>query len=107
MSDSARLLQMLEPSVRPVAAPGPVRPPTRVPFEQRGFDDLLAEFGAANNTATPQSNPTGTPVAAKTEQTRTERPPSPLMDLGRVENASLRLLIAQRAAPTAQNLPAA
>ncbi len=97
MPDSARLLQMLEPAVRPVA---PVNAPVKAgkqPFEQRGFDDLLAEFNAHQEAAA------GTPVADVEGITPADPPRSPLADLGRIENASLRNLIAQGPRPAAQD----
>lgn len=113
---------MLEPAVRPVAVPGAVKPPGNPPFEQRPFEDLLAEanlteameaegaplaashMGAdpASPDVLPEPRDVGTPVAG------VERPPdplAPLADLGRIENVTLRNLIAQRSTDRATDAP--
>lgn len=95
MSEAARLLKMLEPAVRPVDAAGAAKPVGELPFEQRPFDDLLNEATASAKVEAPESNPSsdsGTPVA---EVQGAAGPLSLLSDLGRVENAGLRDLIAQ------------
>lgn len=103
MAHSARLLQMLEPAVRPVTAPGAPRKPATAPFEQRGFDDLLAEFSQTTND--------GTEVAEESSDKPAPPPRNPLAGISRIENASLRNLIAQQTQTNAQdttpNRPAA
>jgi len=108
MADSAALLRMLEPMVRPVQAPGAqlaggVRPGRGVsqgtPIEQRDFDSLLQE---ANDLA--KAEPTGDGSALQgTEDANGSSQKevgmhdalSALNQLDRVENASLRRLIEQ------------
>ncbi len=103
MSDSARLLQMLEPAARPVSAPGAVTRPAKQPFERQSFDQLLAAFGDGG-LGTTASN--GTPVAYEHSGEAQYKPSPPPLDLGGIENASLRRLIAQQHEPTAQVSPA-
>ncbi|MEM8495765.1 MAG: hypothetical protein AAF663_10305 [Planctomycetota bacterium] len=98
MGTSDDLLRALNPAVRPVGPATPTRGSTTpVPFEQQSFDELLTAFGQSQ----PQEQPTpnaGTPVA---ESTDAAEPPATL-DLTRIENASLRTLIAQRHEADAQ-----
>ncbi|MEM1098847.1 MAG: hypothetical protein AAGH92_08655, partial [Planctomycetota bacterium] len=84
--------------VRPVGPATPTRgSTTSVPFEQQSFDELLSAFGQSKPEAQPSTN-AGTPVA---ESTDAAKPPATL-DLTRIENASLRTLIAQRHPADAQ-----
>ena len=84
--DSARLLQMLEPTVRPgnsTSASGPQQ--GKPAFENRSFDDLLHEAKA------------GTTIETKTGETKPVET-NPLASLGgfeQVENATLRKVLAE------------
>ena len=95
------LLQMLEPAVRPVNAPkgAPTRS-SQPPFESRSFESLLHE---AQQTGTNpvlsksgQDAPAGPQVA---EATKPVDVLGPLSGLGTIENAALRQMMAQQAAP--------
>ncbi len=95
MSDALRLLRMLEPVVRPVGATGAARAPGSLPLDQQSFDELLAV--ASQSDALPGATlhkpiDAGTAVA---EVPRSLGLIAALADLGRIENASLRTLIAQ------------
>ena len=115
MSQGMNLLKMLEPAVRPVAAPGAAKPAAgRQPFEAQSFDSLLASIDEgpsvddplaadAASFTTPASDfadfadfdPDAgleTPAAAAGPG-----PLAPLADLGRIENPGLRAMLAQRA----------
>ncbi|MEX0655199.1 MAG: hypothetical protein WD534_13185 [Phycisphaeraceae bacterium] len=89
MADSGLLLRMLEPAVRPVAAPeGRSAPqPTDVPIEQRSFESLLSEArgGGAMGADEELSVP-----AAKAEPVNLL---GPLSQVGAIENTSLRALV--------------
>ena len=77
--DSANLLRLLEPAVRPQGATGPAT--TGKPeFERQSFEQLLADARSAQQ---------------PDESNQVDRPPATrLIDaLGRVENASLRALL--------------
>lgn len=104
MADSAALLRMLEPTVRPVQTPGPSKPPA-LPVEQRPFESLLAEAHQRDSTGAPSpADPGGSPGsptvpesadAAQAEASPSSRPLAPLHGLEQVENASLRQLMAR------------
>lgn len=84
--DPARLLQMLEPTVRPgnstqVSGPKQGKPA----FENRSFDDLLSEAKTNTTNETQAGN-------VKPEQVD---PLVALGGLGQVENAALRNVLAQ------------
>lgn len=84
--DPARLLQMLEPAVRPGASGAASGAQQSKPaFENRSFDDLLSE--AKSSTADEAKAGEATPA-----------PPNPLLAFGglaQVENAALREVLAQ------------
>ena len=83
--DPTRLLQMLEPTVRPGSQPVQgVAGQGRPAFEDRAFDDLLNE---AKANATEQVGGKQTP-----QQTN---PLAALSGMGQVENAALRSVLAQ------------
>jgi len=86
MNEGAALLRMLEPAVRPVPTGGGAPAASKAPFEQQSFESLLAAAEADG----------GGPADAA-EPNRPPPPPSPLSGLNRIENASLRELIAERA----------
>lgn len=110
MSDpGARLLQMLEPAVRPGQAsqreaPAQRRVEVPPPFEGRTFDDLLRAVEAEpprHAASSPEaSGPTTPPTTAPTASSAAP-PPDPLGPLRSVENASLSRLLARRSAPDA------
>ena len=103
MGTSDDLLRLLGSTVRPVGPVSPTRRANPVPFEQRGFDELLADF--TQEQTSPESAPTGTSLAEDASDTPEPKRIVPL-DLNRIENASLRKLIAQSHANTdAQILP--
>ena len=88
--DPTRLLQLLEPAVRPgnPSATGGIQQ-GKPAFEDRSFDDLLSE---AKTTATQTA--TSTTQAGEAEPT----PPAQffaLGGLGQIENAALRNVLAQ------------
>ncbi|MEM6551915.1 MAG: hypothetical protein AAF750_07285 [Planctomycetota bacterium] len=102
MSDPGQLLRMLEPAVRPVATPptGTSAKPVNTPFESQSFDQLLQQAGTnpSNTSNTEQAPPT-------TEAAKPTNTFQPLSGIDRIENQSLRDLIAN---PTHQpNKPAA
>ncbi len=99
MTTANELLRLLNPAVRPVGLGAPTARAAPKPFEQQGFDELLAELSQAPASAEPRED--GTAVATTSSAT----PRIPILDLTRIENASLRDLIAQRASPAAQDLP--
>lgn len=103
MGTSDDLLRLLDPAVRPVAPVSPVRKgATPVPFEQQSFDELLDAFGKPNaNLENQAAENAGTPVAKEHQTTQ----PAPTLDVSRIENASLRTMIAQRYSANAQQLP--
>ena len=89
MADSRMLLQMLEPTVRPVPTQGTPTGAPKLPVEQQSFDMLLQQ---AQQTAGDE------PMQA--EQAAASKPVSPLSELqglDRIENASLRSIIANAA----------
>lgn len=84
--DPSRLLQMLEPTVRPGSSTSVGGPQQGKPaFENRSFDELLSE---AKSSTTEQSQ------VGETKPTETN-PLSALAGLGQVENAALRNVLAQ------------
>jgi len=97
MSDSAQLLRMLEPAVRPVDPRGAGKArPSAQPFESRSFESLLGEAQRTDA----QANHAGPGQDASAEQAVAEATPKdtalgPLAGLGTIENATLRQLIAQ------------
>ncbi len=97
MTDSAALLRMLEPAVRPVATPAaPGSGGTRaaqLPLEQRNFESLLNEWQTTQQTEqTEQADAAAPPSRSKLDPLR------PLGQLGAIENASMRGLICQNPA---------
>lgn len=72
-----------------------------LPFEAQGFDSLLA---AAREGGPPQDLAVG-----QTDETNSPRPPGPLdalADFGRIDNPSLRELLAQQRSPAVSNATA-
>lgn len=83
MVDAARLLAMLEPTVRPAGVPGPAGSrgtDSKLPIEQRSFESLLEEAR--------KTEPMG--VAGKAEGKSTDKLLAALGQLGAVENAGAR-----------------
>ncbi|MEM1446478.1 MAG: hypothetical protein AAGF84_10505 [Planctomycetota bacterium] len=103
MGTSDDLLRALNPAVRPVGPGSPTRNASpSVPFEKQSFDELLHAFDPqAKPETNPQPSDAGTPVAENPDATKA----SAGLDFGRIENASLRTIIAQRQTPSAQDLP--
>jgi len=97
MSDSAQLLRMLEPAVRPVDQRGAGKArPSAEPFESRSFQSLLGEAQrthAEGNQAVPGQDASAEQAVA--EATPKDTALGPLAGLGTIENATLRQLIAQ------------
>lgn len=97
-TDPTRLLQMLEPAVRP----GPVTPNSRTdqgkaPFEARSFSDLLGDVtkhNASVDASTTQQDDAGAAPA------RTANGFSGLAGLGQIENATLRQLLTRSSQAT-------
>lgn len=90
MGRESDLLRMLEPAVRPGGLTASPRPTSR-PIEDKDFESLLAE-ATAGRTAESQPPPQDQPA----------RGPDPLRSLAgtdRIENASLRQLVAGAATP--------
>lgn len=96
MTQSADLLRLLEPAVRPVS---PVKPMSgaagvaegELPFESQDFDSLLASARDGVQTQREELEASPHATAAK--------PPGPLdalADFGRIENSGLRELLAQQ-----------
>jgi hypothetical protein len=84
--DPSRLLQMLEPTVRPgglASASGATQ--AKPAFEERSFDDLLKEAKATTGDGTQKSE------AAR----ETSNPLGGLAGVGQIENATLRSVLAQ------------
>ncbi len=87
--DPARLLQLLEPAVRPGAAATDYGQQAGVkPFESRSFQELLSEAGQPDQALKTPTDPAG-------EEARTHHP---LGGLERIENAALRGVLASAAA---------
>lgn len=95
MSNNADLLRLLEPTVRPIAQPTASPRVGNSPFEQQDFDSLLSSF----------QDPDFNPAPETGVATETQAPPQPgkhagplaeLADIGRIENSTLRNLLAQR-----------
>lgn len=91
---NADLLRLLEPTVRPIAQPTASPRVGNSPFEQQDFDSLLASF------EDPEFNPTPDGVSQDdAKPNKVGQQPGPLdalADLGRIENPTLRDLLAQR-----------
>lgn len=85
-TNSAHLLRMLEPAVRPVSTPERTGGSARLPVEARSFEDLLVEAQQENFTEEVD-------VSAKAE--KQPSPLGPLASVDTIENASLRSLIAK------------
>lgn len=104
MSDSAQLLRMLEPAVRPVdVSRGGASRPGAEPFESRSFEALLGEArdgGGMDATGPRQDAAAGEKVAEATGKVDAL---GPLSGLGTIENATLRQLMAQHGAGADQN----
>ncbi|MEM1211526.1 MAG: hypothetical protein AAGI68_04430 [Planctomycetota bacterium] len=101
MSDPGQLLRMLEPAVRPVSLPTTGSPPkpANTPFESQSFDQLLQQ--ATNPSTADKPAATASPDPATTADPPQPVPVStfqPLSGIDRIENQSLRNLIAQPAA---------
>lgn len=99
MSDpSTRLLQMLEPAVRPGQAGragGPAAPPQGdAPFEGKSFDELL------RTAADPE--PSEPQTAGDAARPDPAGPLDPLASLDRIENASLTRLLSDHGNRNAQ-----
>ncbi len=98
MADSAALLRMLEPTVRPISTPthGGAKSPQH-PVEKRSFDSLLEEAGHdMPNTTSPEAlSGADESEADGGTSFQASGPSSPLDQLSHVENASLRELIAR------------
>lgn len=100
MGISDDLLRALNPAVRPVGPVSPVPPTsTPTPFERKSFDELLDAFGKTSQTT--RTDDAGTPVA-KDHATRQTLTTPATLDFSRIENASLRTMIAQRDADAAE-----
>lgn len=89
MADSRLLLQMLEPAVRPVPTQGTPGAAPKLPVEQQSFDMLLQQAQQAAGDEQPASD-----TAATGKQVS---PLAPLQGLDRIENASLRSIVAKAA----------
>ena len=87
MGQESDLLRMLEPLVRPGAGHLPGPKAAREPFETRSFDSLLAEARGPDE---------GSGSAAKTLESGALEA---LARVDRIENASLRVLVAHGGAP--------
>ncbi len=97
MSDSAQLLRMLEPAVRPVdQGSGRAPRPVAEPFESRSFESLLGEARKPDGLS-PQEGLGQEARAGQGVAEATTKPPTlgPLAGLGTIENATLRQIIAQ------------
>ncbi|MGB0766200.1 MAG: hypothetical protein ACPGYV_00665 [Phycisphaeraceae bacterium] len=92
-----RLLQMLEPTVRPGSgAPTGSAPAEGKPaFEKRSFDDLLSEAKKANHTTSAEPSKADANAAGQTPATQQSHPLASLGGLGQVENAALRNVLEQ------------
>lgn len=89
--DPARLLQMLEPTVRPgIASAMGGSQQAKPAFENRAFDDLLSEAKATNAT-TAQADGIKSDEVTPTQVTQFFA----MGGLGQVENAALRNVLAQ------------
>lgn len=90
MNDSAALLRMLEPAVRPVpSAPGGSARAGQLPIEQRSFESLLADVQQTKGLETRDAG-------AATDAAEAAVKANPLGALGGVcsiENASLRAIV--------------
>ena len=101
MADSASLLRLLEPAVRPVDG-GKSAPSAKPSFDAEPFEDLLARADALMREAAGQTSKEGgeglvdpASDAAAGEQ-QPKGPLAPLADLSAIESASLRDMVAQR-----------
>lgn len=88
MADSAFLLRMLEPVVRPVPTTGPAADPRRLPLEQQSFESLLARAQAADESAHAAD-------AGDASSLAKPGPLGPLAEVDAIQNASLRTLLQQ------------
>jgi hypothetical protein len=85
MSRGVDLLKLLEPAVRPVLpAAGTTRSQGRAPFEQQDFAELMNFM----NETPPEE------AAAAAPPPKSADPLAELADLGRIENAGLRQMLA-------------
>ena len=110
MGTGIDLLRMLEPLVRPGGVGAPTGAKPTVPIEARSFDSLLDEArqlaAAGDGAVPPQGLAAGSPEAGA-EPAAATRALTPLTGLGqvdRIENGSLRDLLA---APTRNPAPPA
>ncbi|MEM7626410.1 MAG: hypothetical protein AAF333_12510 [Planctomycetota bacterium] len=105
MSQSAALLRLLEPTVRPVTAPGAAGKIGtadsnigQAPFERQDFATLLASTQQDLNLAEASET-----APESLHQAQPAGPLDLLADVGRIENPGLRELIARHAdQPTAE-----
>ncbi|MEE9404647.1 MAG: hypothetical protein V3V20_07125 [Algisphaera sp.] len=109
---SVNLLRLLEPTVRPGGlSAGPVKPVAPVPFERQSFASLMADFSKAPGAEVDLASG-GTPVAEESISAadRATLAPQPLAALGgldRIENPTLRALLAATSAASSAASPAA
>ena len=83
-TDPTRMLQLLEPAVRPGAAmPGTQSPQGKAPFESRSFQDLLKDVSKDSG-------------ESKDQQATAQKESNPLAGLGglgQIENVALRRVL--------------
>jgi len=88
---------MLEPAVRPGGIPGASRPAPSIPIESESFESLLDKAHAINATeATPEAEATTGDMEQddKAKDRAGSGRASHLGALGRIDNSSLRVLLA-------------
>lgn len=100
-ASSSQLLKMLEPALRPVAAPAAAEGVLRPSFENTSFEMLLQEARALETGPIDQAGALGDPHHAAEAQgvgpASTAGPLAALATIDRIENAALRRLLAQAA----------
>jgi hypothetical protein len=91
VADSASLLRLLEPAVRPVALPpGRTITPGKLPLEDQSFDALLQQA-----THLADADPAETSTHAPTDSRPNPNLLAPLSQIQSISNASLRQLVAR------------
>lgn len=98
MSQSAALLRLLEPAVRPVSAPAGVPrvadPAGQAPFERQGFDALLTQARQTLPAAGPETAAVESPDPTALSDTQPPGPLDALADITHIENPTLRAYLA-------------
>jgi len=100
MTNATDFLRLLEPAIRPVDSV--VRRPQEAgkPFEEKSFEELLAQSQQQD----PRQDAVGHLTTGQAEESTSVDPLAPLSSLSQVHNQSLRDLIAQHHAGSPNDL---